>query len=745
MSPRTTKLVATYDGQLTNNVITKSGVAGGGGGGGAGGMTGGVLTGEVEDKGFEFNVTTRKGAEQLAVKKPAVRAQASAFGEKGLRSLVLALPTVGTTRGFERDGGEATLGFRYVRSDVWSWALVLCAALGFALGLLLPRRAGGVSYMGLLLIAAVVLSALPYLIAPALTGGPANALLAGILLAGPIHLLIGFERLRREAAERRVVVNGLKGKGVGPVAAALVLGCALFAPSQARAQDKPSEPTDRRVFVPYDPEHPDKASDKVFVPAELYEELWKRAHPESHEAARPAPPAAFATSGVTYEGELSSSGLQLTAHIKVEILQSGWVEAPLGLEGTAVTKATLAPETARLQPQAGGYALVAQGPGTFDVTVELLAPREGSVWSLGTLRSGASVMKLTTHEPGQAIKILGEGALAQREEALAGGGSTVEASLGSESRVRIVYGPREAVAVGGASEASVRSTTLYSIRRGRIELFATFDFDISGEGRESFRFSLPSDVEITSVETDSLRSWHVSGDAPAERFLDVTLKHASGSNARVVVKGERRVSSAQPRAARDRGASRLARRGSLRGRGRGRLARRLRQEHGSPAASRPERAGPGRSAGGLDRTRASLRLYQAAGRDRARAGRGRARAPRHLAGARSRARRPLRSHGSARVRRQARKDVRARSDRSRRAGARGRARRRGGPRAPRSGRAGDAAPHLRPGQGSRGSGDVHAQAALRAAPGAGRGLGLAPRRPHAQRDGRRRRAGPVLG
>jgi hypothetical protein len=479
-----------------------------------------------------------------------VHGKASAFGEKGLRSLVLALPTVGTTLGFAREGGEARLVFRYVRTDVWSWALVLVVAAGFALGLWIPKKTS-LSTVGFLLIATVVLSAIPYLVAPALTGGPSNALLAGILLAAPVRALLALEKARREAAARRVRVTSVKGAGPITTAVLVLASALLFAPSEVRAQEKPETSPDRRVFVPYDPEHPDKPTDKVFVPADLYDELWHRAHPEAAPTKRPTPPAAYAVSDVTYEGELSASGLKLAAHVKVEILKDGWVEAPLGLDGTAVTEARITPATARIEPSAQGYALVAQGPATYELDLSVLAPHQGAVFSFGTLRSGASVLKLTTHEKDHAIKVVRDGLGGQSETMLADGGSHVEASLGSESRVRVVYGPREIVAVGGASEASARSTTLYLIRRGRIEVVSRFEFEVSGDGRESFHFSVPKDLEITGVAVPALRSWRVlaKNEGRANGFdqeLEVQLKRPCGAHETVEIKAERLTSATTP-------------------------------------------------------------------------------------------------------------------------------------------------------------------------------------------------------
>ncbi len=458
--------------------------------------------------------------------------KSSAFGEKGLSSLVLALPYVGKTWTFTHEGGPAEIEFSFVRSDVWAVFMGLFAILGFAAGFFVPRKTK-VSYVALLVLSFVVLSTVPYVIAPSLTGGPVNAFLAGLALSAPVIALLSIDRARlRRVKLLGFVAPRLPQAPSGTGAALVVLGAILFSAAPAHAQE-------RRVYVPYDPEHPDKKQEKVFVPEDLYDELWKKAHPTAKAADKPVPPAAYAVSGVKYEGVLKtndkgSSELELKARFRIEILREGWVEAPIGLEGASVKESVIAPEGAKIRPGAGGYAVLAQGPKTFDVTLTLLLPEQGGVFTSGSIRAGAATVNLSTPEKDKAIKVLG--ALGGQTETASG---SVDASLGAAPQLRIAFGHREVIASGGGSDASARTESIYYVRRGRVELSQNVTFSVSGEGREAFLFSVPAGVEVTSVDTEAMRGWSVK-----DGVLHVSLRRPCGRTALVTIRGERATSGA---------------------------------------------------------------------------------------------------------------------------------------------------------------------------------------------------------
>ncbi|RMG18393.1 MAG: hypothetical protein D6731_02125 [Planctomycetota bacterium] len=116
-----------------------------------------------------------------------------AFGQVGLRSLVLDLPRVGVAAVFEREGGDAELDLRAVREPALVGACGLVALLSFVLaGLLSARRslsAAALSLLGLGALTAVgVLGAGPF--ATPLV----NAAAAGLLFALPALALRSLAR-----------------------------------------------------------------------------------------------------------------------------------------------------------------------------------------------------------------------------------------------------------------------------------------------------------------------------------------------------------------------------------------------------------------------------------------------------------------------------------------------------------------------------------------------------------------------
>ncbi|HZV00181.1 MAG TPA: hypothetical protein VFF73_25915, partial [Planctomycetota bacterium] len=89
------------------------------------------------------------------------------------------------------------------------------------------------------------------------------------------------------------------------------------------------------------------------------------------------------------------------------------------------------------------------------------------------------------------------------------------------------------VAHAGGSDASVFDEAVYFVRRGRVELTQTFHYTVSGDGRDSFVFTVPEGFEVTEVNADLLRTWQV-----VNGVLEVSLKHPCGKTQDITVQGE---------------------------------------------------------------------------------------------------------------------------------------------------------------------------------------------------------------
>lgn len=472
------------------------------------------------------------------MKTPALEAEG---WQVGLRSLVLDLSAVGAGHELSRPGGGARLELSFVREGWLLGLAALFAFLSFVVGAFLPRLMG-LSALSLIcgglvtltLGAALVSDAAPLL----------NAAALGLLATVPLLLLGALSRVwaaaplaRLGAAIRELRVE--RARAAQP--ALLLLGALLvFGASPAQAQGKPGPATDKapgKVFVPFDSSDPKAATGKtrpkrVFLPREVYEDLMRQAFPERAQPAPEAPPAPSIVQGVDYQGRLTKDGLRLRSVISVEVLAKGWVEVPLGLTGTGLEGSSVKGglKGARVRvASAGGYQLLAQGPARYTIELDLVIPRRSGGYVFAAVPTLAARLIVRTPVEGKRLHVAGARAQQPTE---VDGETAVLASLGDARTITVSLRSQEVLAAG-ASEASAETQSVVWIRRGRIQLTSKTAFRIAGAGREGFVFALPKGLEVTQVETASLRGWQVKGNQ-----LEVTLLRPATGVAKVTIRAE---------------------------------------------------------------------------------------------------------------------------------------------------------------------------------------------------------------
>jgi hypothetical protein len=339
----------------------------------------------------------------------------------------------------------------------------------------------------------------------------------------------------RGAASVGAATSGAAPQAVGR-ALAVLFALFLFGGDAARADEPQGEPP--RVYVPYDPANPGQGTGEVYVPEEVYLDLWRRAYPDRVAAPVVQPLAPYAISQVAYEGALEAQGLTLQAQVSVEVLAAGWQRCPLGLAGTGLRTAKVqggkAGARVRAAP-AGGLELMAEGPGAYVLTLDLVVPfREGG-YLFAAVPAHAATLRVRTSIRDRRVVV--GGARAQVEEQAADGTTVVDASLGDAPRVHLTLPTREVMSAGGASEAAATTRSVVWVRPGRVVVMSQVAFDITGAGREGFLFDVPAGLEITSVQTDGLRAWRLD----EQGRLELALRRPTGTRATVLVWGEQAV------------------------------------------------------------------------------------------------------------------------------------------------------------------------------------------------------------
>lgn len=491
---------------------------------------------KMVDRGLEAEGTVTFGTTAqtpATLKAPALQAEG---WQVGLRSLVLDLSAVGQGRELSRPGGGARLELSFVREG-WLLSLAaLFAFVSFLAGAFLPRLMG-LSALSLIcgglvtltLGAALVSDAAPLL----------NACALGLVATVPLLILGALSRAWATAPLARLgqAIRQVRAERAATPAALLLGALLLFGAAPAHAQGGPGAEEPGKVFVPFDSSDPKAATGKkrpkrVFLPREVYEDLMRRAFPERAQPAPEAPPAPSIVQGVDYQGRLTEAGLRLRATVSVEVLAKGWVEVPLGLTGTGLEGSSVKGglKGARVRvANAGGYQLLAQGPGRYRISLDLVVPRRGGSFTFAAVPTLSARLVVRTSIQGQRLHVAG--ARAQQASEVEGE-PAVLASLGDAQTVTVSLRSQEVLSAG-ASEASAETQSVVWIRRGRIQLTSKTAFRIAGAGREGFVFQLPKGLEVTEVQTGSLRAWQVKGDQ-----LEVTLLRPVSGTATVTIRGE---------------------------------------------------------------------------------------------------------------------------------------------------------------------------------------------------------------
>ena len=107
---------------------------------------------------------------------------------------------------------------------------------------------------------------------------------------------------------------------------------------------------EQEIYIPYEKLRGvfEKHGRGVFLPYEKFEELWKAAQDKTRPAAEARPPVGAVITEIENEAVVAKDVVQVTAHMKIDLLTEGWHEVPLRLADAAIVRATINNEPARL-------------------------------------------------------------------------------------------------------------------------------------------------------------------------------------------------------------------------------------------------------------------------------------------------------------------------------------------------------------------------------------------------------------
>ncbi len=128
---------------------------------------------------------------------------------------------------------------------------------------------------------------------------------------------------------------------------------AKTAAAKAAAADRSLR--EQEIYIPYEKLRQvfEKHGRGVFLPYEKFDELWRAAQDRTRPAAKPRPPVGAVITETENEATVAKDVVQVSAQVKIDLLTEGWHEVPLRLADSALVRATLGDQPARILGGAG--------------------------------------------------------------------------------------------------------------------------------------------------------------------------------------------------------------------------------------------------------------------------------------------------------------------------------------------------------------------------------------------------------
>ncbi len=312
------------------------------------------------DEGFQFGQPFASSATAAPAEQPAADSSATAkyWALEGLRSLRIDLSTSGAPLLFQSLGADARLDVKLVdgsRLELLAAGIALIVGL-LGIGLIARSWPTKLTYIAAVLVFASLI--------PLVTGwdrelGPAFdwSFYTGLLLI-PVYLLRQFCRwssgffASSSAAATALSIVVIMALTASPRCAHAQAPETTLGPLHIKLLDSlpPVNVPEDAIIVPYNPDGGDAAvADRVIIPYNTYERLWKRAFPDRYLEASP-PPAPYALAGVKWETRLEDlDHLEVTGSILVDVYVDKDVTVLLPFDGGVLTRSEVEGRPARVQ------------------------------------------------------------------------------------------------------------------------------------------------------------------------------------------------------------------------------------------------------------------------------------------------------------------------------------------------------------------------------------------------------------
>jgi len=319
---------------------------------------------------------------------------------------------------------------------------------------------------------------------------------------------------------------------------------AVFA--QDNTQNNAAEQTviikEQTVYIPYDKLRDtfEKNGRGVFLPYEEFRQLWDAAQVKPTDKTPPKPvPVPFIISETVHEAQVTDEIVQVTATLKIDLLQEGWHDVPIRLNNVAITEATVDDKPARLQgdPQQGYKLLIETAkPGVVEVELKYARTIEKSPGrnSVSFEVPQTPISRWVVRIPESGVKVDFSPLIAASEEPDGDAGTKVLAFVGAAPTVRIGWTPKAEGATGLESLTSVQLEQRVTLDEGVLRTQAILDYTISRAQIERLAIEVPNDQKVLSVFDPNVQSWAVNqGDET--QTIQVELFQPASDRQRIII------------------------------------------------------------------------------------------------------------------------------------------------------------------------------------------------------------------
>ena len=318
-------------------------------------------------------------------------------------------------------------------------------------------------------------------------------------------------------------------------------------PAKADAAKTDRSLREQQIYIPYEKLRSvfEKHGRGVFLPYEKFEELWKAAQDKTRPAAEALPPVGAVITEVENEAAVGKDVVQVTAHVKIDLLTEGWHEVPLRLADAALMRATIKGEPARVlgganeehhllvekkgkQPEQIELVLeyaraIARSPGQNSVSFQ--APQAAvSRWKVRIPQAG---VKVNLHPLIAATEVPPAAAAAKPDdkkpaEEKKADETVILAFVGAAPTVQIDWTPKSEGATGLTYLASVQAEQQLWIQEGITRTRTTLAYAISRAELKEISFEIPAEFKVVNVFDPNVRQWSV--EPPAAGATVQTVK-----------------------------------------------------------------------------------------------------------------------------------------------------------------------------------------------------------------------------